>query len=154
MDSKIERQFDRVWEAIGGPDLEREYRFDPGRRWQFDRAWVERKVAFEIDGGAWKVGKDGQRGGRHNRPLGFRNDCEKANAAAALGWRVCHLTSDMVSMAYVEALLVALRDGGRIDFRFARKGGRARRFKLTPKGRLLICNSFRRSGGAPSSSSP
>jgi len=146
MDSKLERQFDRVWEAISGPDLEREYRFDPGRRWRFDRAWVERKVAIELDGATWS-------GGRHTRGAGFRNDCEKANAAAALGWRVCHLTSDMVSMAYVGALLVALRDGGRIDFRFARKGGRARSFKLTPKGRL-ICNSHRRSVGAPNSNSP
>ena len=153
MSSHLENRFDLVWRALDGPDLVPQHRFDPRRRWLFDRAWVARKVAFEIEGGIWKVGKDGQRGGRHNRPQSFRDDCEKANAAAALGWRVCHLTSDMVSMAYVGALLVALRDGGRIDFRFARKGGRARRFKLTPKGRL-ICNSHRRSVGAQNSNSP
>lgn len=154
MASSLERRFDLVWRALGGPDLVGQHRFDTTRRWQFDRAWVELKVAFEIEGGVWKVGEDGQRGGRHNRPFGFRNDCEKYNAAGALGWRVFRVTGEMVGVAYLGALLSALRTGGGIDFRFARKGGRARRFKPTPKGRLLRCNSLRRSGGAPSSSSP
>lgn len=147
MASALERRFDRIWEAIGGPALDREHRFDPGRRWRSDRAWVERKVAIELDGATWS-------GGRHVRGAGYRDDCEKDNAAAALGWRVFHLTADMVSVGYVGAMLDAIRSGRGINFRLARKGGRARRFRITPKGRLLTCNSPRRSGGAPSSSSP
>ena len=148
MASALERRFDLVWQALGGPDLDREHRFDPDRRWRFDRAWIARKAAIELDGATWS-------GGRHTRGAGYRDDCEKDNAAVALGWRVFHLTTDMVSIGYIGAMLEAIRFGRGINFRFARKkGGRARRFKLTPKGRLLRCNSLRRSGGAPSSSSP
>lgn len=147
MDSALERRFDLVWQALGGPDLVPQHRFDPGRRWLFDRAWVARRAAFEIEGGTWN-------GGRHVTGAGFLSDCEKYNAAETLGWHVFRVTGEMVGIAYLGALMEALREGRGINFRFARKGGRARRFKLTPKGRLIKCNSLRRSGGAPSSSSP
>ncbi|HPA19676.1 MAG TPA: hypothetical protein PLU30_18150 [Verrucomicrobiae bacterium] len=152
--STLEAKFALIWRILGGPPLEREYRFARPRGWRFDFASPEDLIAFEIEGGAWKVGEDGQRGGRHNRPLGFRDDCEKYNAAGALGWRVFRVTGEMVGVAYLGALLSALRTGGGIDFRLARKGGRAGRFRTTPKGRIPRCNSLRRSGGAPSSSSP
>lgn len=64
-----------------------EYRFAPPRRWRFDWAWPEAKVALESDGGTWLPG-----GGRHNRGKGFLNDMEKGNRATALGWRVFHAT--------------------------------------------------------------
>jgi hypothetical protein len=147
MASALERRFDLVWRAIGGPDLTREHRFHIDRRWRFDRAWLGEKIAFEIEGGTWS-------GGRHTRGAGYILDCEKYNVAESLGWHVFRVTGEMVSIAYLSALLKAMRSHAGIDFRFARKGGRARRFKPTPKGRLLKCNSLRRSGGAPSSSSP
>jgi len=46
-------------------------------------------VAVEVEGGTWS-------GGRHTTGVGFRNDCEKYNAATALGWRVYRFTSDQV----------------------------------------------------------
>jgi very-short-patch-repair endonuclease len=58
-----------------------EYRFHPIRRWRFDAAFPEKMIAVEIDGGAFV-------GGRHTRGAGFRNDCEKFNAANLLGWNV------------------------------------------------------------------
>ncbi|MDR1579147.1 MAG: endonuclease domain-containing protein [Synergistaceae bacterium] len=58
-----------------------EYRFHPVRRWRFDAAFPEKKIAVEIDGGAFI-------GGRHTRGAGFKADCEKLNNAALLGWRV------------------------------------------------------------------
>jgi hypothetical protein len=58
-----------------------EYRFHPVRRWRFDGAFPEKLVAVEIDGGAFIQG-------RHTRGVGFKNDCEKINAAGLLGWRV------------------------------------------------------------------
>lgn len=64
------------------PDLpapEYEYRFAPPRKWRFDAAFVDAKVAVEINGGRWKAG-----GGRHNTP----DDYHKMQVAAALGWRV------------------------------------------------------------------
>lgn len=61
-----------------------EHKFHPLRRWRFDRAWPERQVAVEIEGGVWTRG-------RHVRPQGFINDCEKYNAAALRGWLVLRL---------------------------------------------------------------
>ena len=60
---------------------EREYRFDPERRWRFDYAWPSLKVAVEIEGGIWIRG-------RHVRPTGYLADLEKYNRAVVLGWRV------------------------------------------------------------------
>lgn len=138
MESALERRFDLVWRAIAGPQLEREHRFAAaiGRRWRIDRAWIEEKAAFELEGGTWT-------GGRHTRGSGFRDDCEKYNAAGALGWRVFRLTGEMLTEKYLEALLSAIREGRGINFRFARKGGHARRYQVTPKWRFRKCNSHR-----------
>lgn len=58
-----------------------EHRFHPVRKWRFDAAFPERKIAVEIDGAVWVQG-------RHTRGSGFIKDQEKTNAAALLGWRV------------------------------------------------------------------
>lgn len=63
----------------------REHRFHPKRKWPFDFAWLDLMVAVEIEGGHWH--------GRHTRGKGFVDDCEKYNAATALGWRVLRFTS-------------------------------------------------------------
>jgi very-short-patch-repair endonuclease len=63
------------------PAPEREYRFDPERRWRFDFAWPSLKIAVEIEGGVWIRG-------RHVRPVGYLGDLEKYNRAVVLGWRV------------------------------------------------------------------
>lgn len=72
------------------PRPRREYRFCPDRRWRFDFAWPEQKVALEVQGGQWVKG-------RHVRGKGFERDCEKFSAAAILGWRVLPVTTDMVN---------------------------------------------------------
>lgn len=58
-----------------------EYRFDSERRWRFDYAWPDFKVAVEQEGAVWVQG-------RHTRGSGFVKDMEKYNRAAELGWRV------------------------------------------------------------------
>lgn len=60
---------------------EREYRFHPRRQWKFDFCFPEARVGIECEGGIFS-------GGRHTRGKGFADDCEKYNAAAALGWIV------------------------------------------------------------------
>lgn len=65
----------------GLPSPVAEHRFDMLRRWRFDLAWPDQKVALEVDGGVWT-------GGRHTRGRGFINDIEKLNRATVLGWRV------------------------------------------------------------------
>ena len=58
-----------------------EHRFHPVRRWRFDFAWPDSRVALEVEGGAYSAG-------RHVRAEGFLADCEKYSEAAALGWRI------------------------------------------------------------------
>ena len=66
-----------------------EYQGIPGRRFRFDFAWPEHKLAVEIDGGTWTRG-------RHVRPTGYAKDCEKMNLAQLEGWRVLRFTTEMV----------------------------------------------------------
>ena len=66
-----------------------EHRFAPPRRWRFDLAFPDRKLAIEIEGGAFTRG-------RHTRGAGFVKDMEKYNAAVLLGWRVLRFTPDQV----------------------------------------------------------
>ena len=95
--SALEEMFALHVRADGLPAPEREYRFHPERRWRFDFAWPDRKLAVEIEGGQWVLG-------RHQRPDGFEKDCEKYNAAALAGWRVLRFTGRQVKS--LEALRV------------------------------------------------
>lgn len=67
------------------PTPEREYRFHPVRKWRFDAAWPEHKVAVEVEGGIYTRG-------RHTRPAGFNEDSRKYAQATLLGWRVFRVT--------------------------------------------------------------
>jgi len=77
---------------------QREYRFHPERKWQFDFALPERKIALEVEGGIWSSG-------RHTRGGGFDADCEKYNAAAMMGWRVLRITSVMLADGRVHEVI-------------------------------------------------
>lgn len=81
-----------------------EHRFHPQRRWRFDFAWPERKIAVEIEGGTFTRG-------RHVRPLGYEGDCEKYNEAALLGWKVLRFTTRQIAKGIALATLErALQD--------------------------------------------
>jgi|GEM_PF-565684 len=75
-----------------------EYRFHRTRKWRFDYAWPDFKVALEIEGGVWT-------GGRHTRGAGFLRDIEKYNAAAVAGWTVLRCTPDTLNSAETLAML-------------------------------------------------
>ena len=60
------------------------------RRWRFDYAIPEHKIAVEVEGGVWTQG-------RHTRPRGFLGDMEKYNTATALGWRILRVTPDTLT---------------------------------------------------------
>ena len=64
------------------PPHVRQFKFHPTRRWRFDFAWPDRKVAVEIDGLLYDAP------GGHQTVRGRLNDCEKYEAALNLGWRV------------------------------------------------------------------
>ena len=85
------------------PTYQREHRFHPMRRWRFDFAWPDHKLAVEVEGGAWT-------GGRHTRGSGFVADCNKYNAATVLGWRVLrvttsHLRDEQAVVEQIQAIL-------------------------------------------------
>ncbi len=72
-----------------GRSWKREYAFHPSRRFRFDYARPDVKIAIEIQGGTWTQGK-------HVRGVGYENDCEKLNLAVTMGWRVLWYTPQMV----------------------------------------------------------
>jgi hypothetical protein len=83
-------------QLIGVHSPEQELIFDApanrkARKWQFDFAWPEAKVAVEIEGGGWI-------NGGHNRGVRFHKDMEKYNAAAEQGWVVLRYSREMAFM--------------------------------------------------------
>lgn len=100
--------FCALWSRLGPKAFPcvREFRFHPERKWRFDAAWPEAKVAVELEGGIWS------RGG-HVRGSGYRRDMEKYNAAAALGWvvlRYCANDLEMSPVQTVETIWTILED--------------------------------------------
>jgi len=75
--------------AAGLPAPAQEYRFHPTRKWRFDLAYPDKKIAIEAEGGVWT-------GGRHTRGGGYTKDAEKYNAAVVLGWRVLRYPAGLV----------------------------------------------------------
>jgi len=106
----IEDQID----AAGLPPPELEFYFAKaiGRRWRFDFAWPDRKIALEIEGavfGRTETTIDGRTvrvGGRHNTGAGLQADAFKYNRAAMLGWLVVRATTTMVRDGHAIAELV------------------------------------------------
>lgn len=63
-----------------------EHVFHPTRKWRFDIAFPERKIAIEYEGINSKKS-------RHTTLLGYTGDTEKYNEAHKLGWRVFRYTA-------------------------------------------------------------
>src|SRR3954471_20489245 len=68
-----------------------EFRFHPVRKWRFDFAFVESKLAVEYQGGVYFAGKSG-----HSNVKGQERDCLKFSTAASMGWRVMPINAGMV----------------------------------------------------------
>lgn len=92
--SKLEQTFLALCKVNRIDDPVCEYKFCETRRWRFDFAWLERKIAVEIEGGTWT-------GGRHTRGSGFAKDCEKYNHAALDGWRVFRFTDPVEAVDFL-----------------------------------------------------
>lgn len=79
--------FTLACQGAGIPRAQTEFTFHPTRKWRFDYAWPEFRLALEVEGGAWT-------NGRHTRGSGFVRDLEKYSEAAALGWRIIRVVPD------------------------------------------------------------
>lgn len=77
----------KIYEQLMGGEWWAEWQFHPERRWRFDYALPELKIAIEIDGGLFT-------GGRHSGGIGQLKDLEKMNEAASRGWLVFHYTPE------------------------------------------------------------
>jgi len=100
--SRLEKRFEWLWQTLGGPELEAEFRFHPTRRWRADFAHVESRTLIEIEGGIYV-------NGRHNRAAGFAADLEKYLEACLAGWRVVRLGPNELTAEVVGRLVALLR---------------------------------------------
>ncbi len=78
-------------QLLGLPKPVGEFQFHPTRRWRFDYAWPDQKIALEIHGATHK-------GGRHVTGKGFAGDREKMNEAQLLGWIVIEAATENIGM--------------------------------------------------------
>lgn len=74
------------WALKKGIPVVQEHRFHPERKWRFDFALPENKVAIEYEG------LFSEKSG-HTTIGGYTKDVEKYNEAQALGWRVIRFTA-------------------------------------------------------------
>lgn len=97
--------FVRIIEAELGLKVVKEYQFHPTRKWRFDYAIPEYKIAIEVEGGTFKETyyqdkKTGEIkthvGGRHNTGKGFIADLEKYNTAVCQGWSLLRITPEQL----------------------------------------------------------
>lgn len=89
--SKLELKAATVLNKAGIKHFEEEYRFCE-RKWRFDFAFVEEKIALEIEGGIWK----GSVGG-HTSGTGYTKDCEKYNTATVMGWKILRIVDSQIA---------------------------------------------------------
>ena len=95
--SRLEKRVEMLWEAQGGPELEKEFRFHPVRKWRADFAHLPSRTLIEIEGGIYV-------NGRHNRGAGFAADLEKYLEASLAGWRVIRLGPNEINPTHLERL--------------------------------------------------
>ena len=88
--SEAEERFLLHWRADGYDEPpRREYRFHDQRRWRFDFAWPDMKLAVEIQGLT-------RAGGAHQRIDAIGRDYNKLNAAQMMGWVVLQFSQAQV----------------------------------------------------------
>ena len=94
-----------------GLHYETEFLFHPTRKWRADYAVRRRSgppLLVEVEGGSMM-------NGRHNRALGFENDCEKYAEAMVLGYAVLRVTSRHVRTLQAIGWIIKLTESETYD---------------------------------------
>lgn len=91
--ARVHPQIEQLKLCLRGLELGfvEELKFHPVRRWRFDLAVPELKLAIEYQGHG-QTGKKKHVGG-HASVTGLSGDCEKDFQAVLLGWRVLKFTA-------------------------------------------------------------
>ena len=117
MRNRFAATFEATWRLLDGPELEKEFYFNPDRQWRADymfkvsdRLGVERKYIVELDGGIWT-------GGRHVRGKGYIEDCMKKNKAALSGYYVICIPTGCATENYLSAIIAGLSHGEQVTNR-------------------------------------
>jgi very-short-patch-repair endonuclease len=95
---------DLVWAPYDIPTPQTEYKFHPTRKWRFDYAFLQQRIAVEIEGAIWTHG-------RHTRGAGFVKDIEKYNAAAKLGWRIFRFSPSQLKRGEAQTFIKEVMEG-------------------------------------------
>ena len=99
------REYRFVREIVGdGPGIRKRIKAAGLQDWRFDFAWVDEKVALEMDGGIWTQGA-------HVRGGHYESDRKKYNAAQVNGWIVLTFTGGMLdndTIGCIELIRTAL----------------------------------------------
>lgn len=94
--------YSKIYEQLLGGEWWAEWQFHPERKWRFDYACPELKIAIEVDGGVFT-------GGRHSGGIGQVKDMEKGNHASSMDWLLFHVTpDDMYDLAFRKLVLQAI----------------------------------------------
>lgn len=84
-------------ERLGILGVVKEYRFLKDRRFKFDGAIPEHKIAFEFEGGIYS------KFSRHTQGKGYATDCKKYNLAVMHGWKLLrYTTADLKNKRWAE----------------------------------------------------
>lgn len=105
--SELEDWFARQLQGAGLPSPVREHVFAAPRKFRFDFAYPDLRIAVEIEGGVFV-------GGRHTRGKGFEVDLQKYNIAQLLGWSVLRFSHSFIKSgeaARMTAQLIQQRVG-------------------------------------------
>jgi len=106
--SSPSRRFEILWRAMRGPELIKEHRFHPTRKWRID-FWHNSGVAIEIEGGVWS-------GGRHTRGNGFVADMEKYNALAERGILLFRVPGHQINLQWLTPIYDTIQRGGSMSY--------------------------------------
>lgn len=88
--SKLEESLVEQLLRIDLPDFVSDYRWHSTRQWKWDIAFIDQRIAIEVDGAR----QDGK--GDHQTEQGMTNDCQKQCNGILWGWTVLRVTATMV----------------------------------------------------------
>lgn len=127
----FEDLFDFQLRADGAPPFERQHQFALPREWRIDFAWLDLRLAVEIQGGIWR-----KSGGAHSHPTNIVRNITKYNALAALGWRLLQFPTDDVQSGSALLYTMTVLRGQVPDLSLATKEDRhaVRRSRRRPRG--------------------